>query len=393
MSAPEKIHLKTASTDRLLDTLINCIDANPDNCPPDLLDEIALRIQKDYRDTAQLILDEEAIEAKREKIIDWIRNEDTVLIVAFSGGKDSIAMVLYLLDLGVPAHRIELWHHEVDGMSTNVFDWPCTPSYCKAFADHFGCPILFSYREGGITREIFKGYNGLETSQNIRWQSEPDGPYHTGEVGGTPNKRLMFPAKNANLQIRWCSPIAKIEVMQRAINNMPRLSEADIVVFTGERRAESTARNKYEEIEVYRNTRLGEKRKALIWRSIIDMDDTEVWALLEKHKIQPHPAYELGWDRCSCQTCIFNSRNTWATLAELAPNKIKQINKIEKEIDFTLVSGIELPEYAAEGTSYLDPEVAKIWKDQALGEFTAPIVVDNWKLPQGANSLEQCGAN
>ncbi len=37
------------------------------------------------------------------------------VIVAFSGGKDSLACLLHLLDLGVPRERIGLWHHDVDG--------------------------------------------------------------------------------------------------------------------------------------------------------------------------------------------------------------------------------------------------------------------------------------
>lgn len=36
-------------------------------------------------------------------------------IVSFSGGKDSTATFLYLLDHGVPTDRIELWHQEIDG--------------------------------------------------------------------------------------------------------------------------------------------------------------------------------------------------------------------------------------------------------------------------------------
>ena len=36
-------------------------------------------------------------------------------VVTFSGGKDSTALVLYLLSIGVPPHKIELWHHEIDG--------------------------------------------------------------------------------------------------------------------------------------------------------------------------------------------------------------------------------------------------------------------------------------
>jgi hypothetical protein len=36
-------------------------------------------------------------------------------VVAFIGGKDSLAAMLHLLSLGVPAHAIELHHHDVDG--------------------------------------------------------------------------------------------------------------------------------------------------------------------------------------------------------------------------------------------------------------------------------------
>ena len=34
------------------------------------------------------------------------------ILLAFSGGKDSLACLLHLLEAGVPASRIELHHHE-----------------------------------------------------------------------------------------------------------------------------------------------------------------------------------------------------------------------------------------------------------------------------------------
>lgn len=44
------------------------------------------------------------------------------IVLSFSGGKDSIAMLLQLLDLGVERDRIELWHHDVDGGSASGSD-------------------------------------------------------------------------------------------------------------------------------------------------------------------------------------------------------------------------------------------------------------------------------
>jgi len=44
-------------------------------------------------------------------------------LVFFSAGKDSVACVLHLLEMGVPASRIELAHHRVDGAEgSDLFD-------------------------------------------------------------------------------------------------------------------------------------------------------------------------------------------------------------------------------------------------------------------------------
>ena len=75
------------------------------------------------------------------------------IIVAFSGGKDSLACVLHLLELGVSRDRIELWHHDVDGREgSHLMDWPCTASYCKSIADGIGIKIYFSWKNAAITR-------------------------------------------------------------------------------------------------------------------------------------------------------------------------------------------------------------------------------------------------
>jgi predicted phosphoadenosine phosphosulfate sulfurtransferase len=54
------------------------------------------------------------------------------IIVAFSGGKDSIACLLTLIEAGVPASRIDAYHHDVDGAGPSFMDWPCTTAFCRA---------------------------------------------------------------------------------------------------------------------------------------------------------------------------------------------------------------------------------------------------------------------
>lgn len=42
-------------------------------------------------------------------------------IVSFSGGKDSTALLLFLIDNGIDKSKIELWHQEIDGRGENFF--------------------------------------------------------------------------------------------------------------------------------------------------------------------------------------------------------------------------------------------------------------------------------
>lgn len=207
---------------------------------------------------------------QRPALIQWVNenSNDVKFIIAFSGGKDSIAMVLYcLFDLKIPADRIELWHHDVDGDGEQLFDWPCTKSYCIAFAKAFGLTILFSYAGGGILREI---YRTNETIQPIYFQKVEGGEYTRVDPQNKErfyNTRRKFPAVSADLNVRWCSWIAKISVMLKGINHTDRYQNANIVILTGERRLESTARSKYKEMELYRGA--SKTRRAVQWRPLI----------------------------------------------------------------------------------------------------------------------------
>lgn len=311
---------------------------------------------------------------------------NTLFLVGFSGGKDSVATVLTLLEIGVPASQIELHHHCVDGGGNSLWDWPCTESYCKAFADHFNLPIFFSWRQGGIHREILRENEGLQPvliqdslCSFKTLKSEPG--------NGT---RLKFPAKVASLQTRWCSSCVKIDVMSRVITNTERYKGKNLVICTGERRQESAARAKYKAIEYHRtNTN---SRLALHYRPVIELTEQEIWALFAKYGIQPHPCYCLGWPRCSCMTCIFSDCDIWASLFELCPARIDYLDELEQRLGFTIDNIRSIRQMVAHGTSFLLKENLDRWKTEALSEFVSPIYVENWRLPQGAFKHQSAGS-
>jgi 3'-phosphoadenosine 5'-phosphosulfate sulfotransferase (PAPS reductase)/FAD synthetase len=121
-----------------------------------------------------------------------------------------------------------------------------------------------------------------------------------------------------DLMVRWCSRSSRFRSPRLAINNDPAFKKGIKLLFlTGERRQESTGRSKYAEREPHRCNR--NKRLVHAWRSVIDWDEADVWAIIGRHRIMPHPAYRLGFPRVSCMGCIFGGSDQWASVRQIAP--------------------------------------------------------------------------
>lgn len=287
------------------------------------------------------------------------------IVLAFSGGKDSLACLLKLLDEG---QRPTLLHHDIDNDSRNLFDWPVTPAYVKAIADYFDLPLIMSGRQGGIEGELRK-------------QDAVSGAYQygliTSDYKGKANTRRRFPAKTANLQTRWCSAFLKIDLGHKFIR--ATYNDTSLLFVTGERRQESANRAKYAEFEPHRCN--SQTRQVDHWRPVIDWDEREVWDIIERHGINPHPAYKLGWGRLSCMCCIFGSNNQWASVRRIAPENFDIIADMEQEFNHTIDAKHPITWLADRGDAY-DMNQADI--DQALSTTYSNPHTDTWQLPAGA---------
>ena len=305
-------------------------------------------------------------------------------IVFFSGGKDSVACFLWLLDQGVPVEKIELHHHLVDGKEgSELMDWPITSDYCTKFAEAFGVRMGFSWREGGFEREMLR-------------EDSPTAPIHfytqAGErrqIGGKgPNgTRKKFPQVSADLSVRWCSSYLKIGVGEAYIVNDPVFSEGKTLVLTGERAEESKARARYKAFEPHRSdNRNGKKVKRWVdvSRTVHAWKEAEVWEIMRKYGVNPHPAYHLGLGRTSCMACIFGSPKQWAMLKTFMPEHFVRIASYEAAFGHTIKHGGTVEDTAKKG---IVPELDAFWLNMAMSiEFTAPIRIDpsTWVHPPGA---------
>lgn len=312
-------------------------------------------------------------------------------IVCFSGGKDSTACFLHLLEIGIPVEKIELWHHEIDGREgSSLMDWNCTPAYCKSFAKAFNVPIYFSWKEGGFEREMLRE-NSLTAP--TKFENENGEVVTVGGIAGKPSTRRKFPQVSGDLKVRWCSAYLKIDICATAIRNQPRFAGMNVCVISGERGEESAQRAKYAELENDRADNRDGKSRRLIdrWRPIKNWLETDVWEIIRKYKIRVHPCYYMGWGRCSCRYCIFGNANQMASAYFVAPEQGNKLMGYEEEFGLTIKRNKSLEELILQGTRYLaiTSELKEVSNSK---DYTLEIFMNDWYLPAGAFG-ESCGPN
>lgn len=319
-------------------------------------------------------------------------------IVYFSGGKDSIACVLHLLESGVPKDKIELWHHNIDGTGEKFMDWNITPAYCKAFADALGLPIYFSWKEGGFKGEMLRE-NSLTQPTTFETPVITNGKKTiiTQTIGGKTGKlstRLKFPQVAVDLKVRWCSAYLKIDVGSAALRNQKRFKNLKVATFSGERAEESTARSKYKELEPDRADNRTGKTPSYVdrIRLIKNWTEKEIWAIIERWKIRVHPCYYMGWSRCSCMFCIFGNADQFASAFKISPERGQNIATYEDIFGTTIKRNMSITELKSLGTPYagITKELAELAMSSVYD--LSIIIPDNekWLLPSGAYG-ESCG--
>jgi 3'-phosphoadenosine 5'-phosphosulfate sulfotransferase (PAPS reductase)/FAD synthetase len=354
------------------------------------------------------------------------------IVVAFSGGKDSLAALLYMIEACLsqglnPSSVIECWHHSVDGRpwffggsGVNEFDWPVTEDYCRVICACLEIPLYFSWRVGGLMGEVLKGgdddpllkvwpadlaeLKASERDKYLRaWGKDPiPGKRITAPMilempdrrliiaGGIGKKdpktgelkkfaRRSFPVPGGILSGRWCSSVAKIDVGRSHLSNRADLVGKRVLFITGERAEESPARAKYPGREL--ENALGParlNRHVERWRPVLKWCEIDVWAIIARWSIRPHPAYQIGWGRLSCMTCIFGSNTMWASIKEIDRDRFDRFvdveNMLMREKKIVLAAAEKLPKGAKRDAALKEAgsRIAWIDKDAPLSVRAKP---------------------
>lgn len=212
------------------------------------------------------------------------------LVISFSGGKDSSAMLAFLCE-----KYPHIKKHVV--FADTGWEHPDAEEWCRKIVGMFDLPL-----------HVVK--NKRKTLLTMV------------------QKRKMFPGMTK----RQCTSDLKRDPVHSWIKN--NVKDKLVVSCMGIRSEESTDRAKQKRL--VRNKRVTNSRRTMWdWQPIKDWTKVEVLAYLELKGVPLHPVYQY-LDRFSCRVCIFMTEHNLQQVAKHDPEAIEIISVIEKEIDFTM---------------------------------------------------------
>lgn len=222
------------------------------------------------------------------------------LVINFSGGKDSTAMLAWLCENypAVPKHVV---------MADTGWEHPDAIEWSRSIVERFGLElhVVRNPNKTLITmaqrRGMFPGMQQRQCTSDLKRN-----PIHTW------------------MRRRWNRKWIKAE----------RRGKVVLVSCMGLRAEESTARAKKPCLRAL--TVLSKSgREVWDWNPILGWTEAQVWAYLRERGIPVHPVYG-HLRRFSCRVCIYMTEHDLRQVARHDPEAIGIIAMVEREIGFTM---------------------------------------------------------
>jgi 3'-phosphoadenosine 5'-phosphosulfate sulfotransferase (PAPS reductase)/FAD synthetase len=220
--------------------------------------------------------------------IDEIRESGRPIVVSVSGGKDSLAMALYL--------------REQQMEKTNKLYYV----YADTGWEH---PELYQYIDEVVEPLLAPDFYRVKSKK------------YPGGMPELVEKRGMFPSR----KIRFCTQELKVFPIRDFIKEL----DGDPINAVGIRAQESFRRSKMDEWDS------GGPLDVDTWRPLIDWIVDDVVAIHSRNNIRPCPLYlrdELPASRVGCWPCIMSRKDEIRAVAETDPNRIVQIRTLEQKV-------------------------------------------------------------
>lgn len=226
-----------------------------------------------------------------------------LVVVNHSGGKDSQAMLIKLLEF-VPREQLVVVH-----ASLGEVEWPGALELAEKQATDAGLPFI-------VARSVKTFFQMVE---------------HRFAVRPGPNSPCWPSAAN-----RQCTSDLKRGPIEREVRRLAKAHGfSTVLTCMGIRAQESPRRAK--QIPFRRNERNSiAGREWFDWLPIHSMTREEVLRTIADAGQSPHWAYAAGNDRLSCMFCIMGSRKDLKNAARHNPTLLAKYVEIEERTGYTM---------------------------------------------------------
>lgn len=234
------------------------------------------------------------------------------LVVSVSGGKDSTACCLHLMELGYGPD-----------------------DYDRIFFDTgWESPLLYEYVENDLP-EVVGPITRLRAEIPLPDELVPIAQKFEKMLGVSYSSMVrlclqkgMFPSRVR----RWCTQGLKVYPARDYLLKR----EGQVVNVVGIRAQESAARSLMLEWE-YSGT-----FKCDVWRPLIDWSEEEVIAIHKRNGVRPCRLYlEQGSTRVGCYPCIFSRKAELRAISDYSPERVEILAELERTVTALRLAGIE----------------------------------------------------
>lgn len=259
--------------------------------------------------------------------------QGALFAINHSGGKDSQAMMIKLLEMGIPARQLIAVHADLGDM-----EWQGTLDHAQAQCDAAGVTLLAAQ-----AIDLKGGAFDLLDMVERKHESRPGAP--------------SWPSA----KIRNCTSDLKRGPIARELRRYMKQHGFKVVVSCqGIRAAESVSRSK--EIPFRLSERKDDHaagRTWHIWLPIFEMTTQQVLDTVAQAGQTLHWAYQAGNERLSCVFCVMGSKTDLANGARHNPALFDRYVAMEQRTGYTMhVSRMPLAQLVTEGMAILDRRAA-----------------------------------